>query len=61
MADVGLQCQVDYIVMGSRGQNPIKKMFMGSVSSYVSSHAPCPVIVIRETEEQRREKRAGEY
>jgi hypothetical protein len=27
----------------------------------VSSHAPCPVIVIRETEEQRREKRAGEY
>jgi nucleotide-binding universal stress UspA family protein len=53
--------QADYIVMGSRGQNPIKKMFMGSVSSYVSSHAPCPVIVIRETEEQRREKRAGEY
>lgn len=60
ICDLANEEKVDYIVMGSRGQNPIKKMFMGSVSSYVSSHAPCPVIVIRETEEQRREKRAAE-
>jgi nucleotide-binding universal stress UspA family protein len=60
ICDLANEEKVDYIVMGSRGQNPIRKMFMGSVSSYVSSHAPCPVIVIRETEEQRREKRAAE-
>jgi nucleotide-binding universal stress UspA family protein len=60
ICDLANEEKVDYIVMGSRGQNPIKKMFMGSVSSYVSSHAPCPVIVIRETEEQRREKKAAE-
>jgi len=60
ICDLANEEKADYIVMGSRGQNPIKKMFMGSVSSYVSSHAPCPVIVIRETEEQRREKRAAE-
>jgi len=45
--------------MGSRGQNPIRQIFMGSVSSYVSSHAICPVIIIHETPEQRREKKAG--
>lgn len=45
--------------MGSRGQNPLKQMFMGSVSTYVSSHAPCPVIVIHETEEERRQKKEG--
>jgi nucleotide-binding universal stress UspA family protein len=59
ICDLAVEEKVDYIVMGSRGQNPIKQVFMGSVSSYVSAHAPCPVIVIRESEEQKREKRAA--
>lgn len=59
ICDLATEEKVDYIVMGSRGQNPIKQLFMGSVSTYVSAHAPCPVIVIRESEEQKREKKAA--
>jgi nucleotide-binding universal stress UspA family protein len=59
ICDLASEEKVDYIVMGSRGQNPIRQIFMGSVSSYVSSHAICPVIIIHETPEQRREKKAA--
>jgi nucleotide-binding universal stress UspA family protein len=37
----------DLIVMGSRGQTDFKKLFVGSVSSQVMQHAPCPVTVVR--------------
>lgn len=37
----------DLIIMGSRGLNKFKQLFMGSVSQYVLTHAPCPVMVIR--------------
>ncbi|WP_277288575.1 universal stress protein, partial [Veillonella montpellierensis] len=33
----------DLIVMGSRGLGPLKGLFVGSVSSYVTSHSSCPV------------------
>lgn len=38
---------VDLIVIGTRGQSGFKKLLMGSVSSGVLSHAPCPVLVVR--------------
>ena len=38
---------VDLIVVGTRGQSGFKKLLMGSVSSGVLSHAPCPVLVVR--------------
>lgn len=34
------------IVMGSRGNNPIVNMLLGSVSAAVSQKAPCPVMII---------------
>jgi nucleotide-binding universal stress UspA family protein len=37
----------DLIVVGSHGRGLIARAFMGSVSSYIVSHAPCPVLVIR--------------
>lgn len=37
----------DLILVGSRGLKGIKEMFLGSVSNYVTHHAPCSVLIIR--------------
>lgn len=39
--------QGDLIVLGTRGLRGIKEMVLGSVSNYVTHHAPCPVLVLR--------------
>ena len=38
---------VNLIVVGTRGLGGFKKMLLGSVSSGLVSHAPCPVLVVR--------------
>ena len=40
---------VDTILLGSRGLTGAKEMFLGSVSNYVTHHAPCSVLIVRET------------
>lgn len=37
----------DLIVVGSRGLKGFKEMFIGSVSNYVTHHAPCSVLLVR--------------
>ena len=37
----------DLVVVGSRGLKGLKEMFLGSVSNYVTHHAPCSVLIVR--------------
>ncbi|MDJ0589420.1 MAG: universal stress protein [Pleurocapsa sp. MO_226.B13] len=37
----------DLILVGSRGLKGLKEMFLGSVSNYVTHHAPCSVLILR--------------
>lgn len=37
----------DVVVVGSRGRGAIRRVLLGSVSTYVVHNAPCPVLVVR--------------
>lgn len=39
----------DVIVVGSHGHGVLKRLVMGSVSTHVTHHAPCPVLLVRAT------------
>jgi nucleotide-binding universal stress UspA family protein len=39
----------DLLVMGSRGLSAAKRLLLGSVSTAMVHHAPCPVLVVRPT------------
>ena len=45
--DVANQEHADLIVVGSRGLTGIRRYLLGSVSSKVSEHAPCNVMIVR--------------
>lgn len=47
LLDEATALQPDLIVMGSRGHGPLASMLIGSVSTEVVDHAPCPVLVAR--------------
>jgi nucleotide-binding universal stress UspA family protein len=36
------------LVVGSRGRGAFTAMVLGSISRYAASHAPCPVVVVRD-------------
>jgi nucleotide-binding universal stress UspA family protein len=47
ICDVATEEDVELIVMGTRDRGLLGRIFSPSVSSYVVSHAPCPVLVVR--------------
>jgi nucleotide-binding universal stress UspA family protein len=47
ITDFATQNGYDIIVIGCRGLGAISGLLLGSVSTYVLHHAPCPVLVIK--------------
>ncbi len=43
---VARDCQADLIVVGSHARKGLSEMLLGSVSNYITHHAPCSVMVI---------------
>ncbi|MBA2594831.1 MAG: universal stress protein [Pseudomonadota bacterium] len=41
----------DLVVIGSHGSGFLKRVVLGSVSHHVLHHAPCPVLVVRERDD----------
>ncbi|XP_073281211.1 universal stress protein A-like protein [Primulina huaijiensis] len=44
--------QPDLLVVGNRGLGPFQKVFVGTVSGFVTKHADCPVISIKRSADQ---------
>jgi nucleotide-binding universal stress UspA family protein len=49
LIDVARSERADLIVVGSHGRTGIAKMMLGSVSSHVVTHAPCSVLVVKQS------------
>ena len=47
ICELAVDWSADLIVVGSRGLQGLNEMFLGSVSNYVTHHAPCSVLIMR--------------
>ncbi len=47
ICEVAREKSADLIILGSRDLRGLKKVLLGSVSSYVAGHAPCDVLIVR--------------
>lgn len=47
ICEIAGEQDADLIIIGSRDRRGLKKLLLGSVSLYVTAHAPCDVLVLR--------------
>ena len=47
LCHLALERNADVVVLGSRGLGAIRRALLGSVSTFVSANAPCPVVIVR--------------
>lgn len=47
ICELAITWSADLILVGSRGLKGVQEMFVGSVSNYVTHHAPCSVLIAR--------------
>ena len=50
--EVAKRVLADLIVISTHGRTGLKHVFLGSVAENVVRHAPCPVLVVRESEHE---------
>jgi nucleotide-binding universal stress UspA family protein len=50
--DVAKSLRADLIVISTHGRTGLKHVFLGSVVEHVVRRAPCPVLVVREQEQE---------
>jgi nucleotide-binding universal stress UspA family protein len=50
ICEVAGRVGADVVVVGSHGHGWLQRVVIGSVSSHVTHHAPCPVLVVRSPE-----------
>ena len=53
LSQAATEFAADLIVVGSRGRGPAASALLGSVSAGLVDHAPCPVLVVRESQVSR--------
>lgn len=47
ISEIASEKKFDLIVMGSRGMNPVKELFLGSVSNHTVHKSKVPVLVVK--------------
>ncbi len=47
IVNIAAEGEYDLIIMGHRGLNPLKRLFMGSVAKKVVDDSPCSVLIVK--------------
>ncbi|WP_299492823.1 universal stress protein [Acaryochloris sp. IP29b_bin.137] len=50
ICEIARQWNADTIIIGRRSRNLLSKLLLGSVSNYVTHHAPCSVLIVHHQE-----------